>query len=425
MGIASGRFRVSNGRLAGEANLAAVSAAPPRPILLHALICIVLTGAFLALFDRLKPLTDMEGYLVDYRLRNGRLTQANPDLVYVSVDKTTYEGDFSDEMIAQAGADDQYFMSLLRGSWPWSRDLWAHAANRLIEAGAKGVLLDFIFPAEKPNDPELKAILDRHSPKIIIGALIDWTDDRMVLMPPSPSLIDADEFGDTSSDPRVGFLNIYTDADGTVRRGQYDFDLNQLIKNTIGSEFANELEGEGQVMRSAVSRAVELLGHKAKLPATDVRPLLRYTGLPETFKSISLRAIIDPVEWGSNYLQRDFFRGKFVVMGPGAAILKDFHRTPFGEHGAMMVGLELLLNHINAAIHGEFIEESSSTLNRGVIAAAGALGSSYCLAAAQRSVSRAYRSTAERALSGTGPVVLRLSKPNDQRHCDSLAVTEF
>ena len=99
--------------------------------------------------------------------------------------------------------------------------------------------------------------------------------------------------------------------------------------------------------------------------------MMRFAGPPETFRPISLKRLIDPEEWRTQFADTGFFRDKFVVIGPGSAILNDDHRTPFNTRGSKMIGSEVRLNEINAALHGELLVESSRTANRGVILVAG------------------------------------------------------
>jgi CHASE2 domain-containing sensor protein len=328
------------------------------------LITVVLTALALLLHDRIIILTDLENYLVDYRLRHCRPAPASPDLVYVSVDKTSYAGDFPNAVVQQAAGDDQYFMTLLRSEWPWTREIWAYVAERFMNTGAKGVLLDFIFPSEKPEDAELKAVLDRHAPRVVIGALVDPGEGSTSLIPPAATLIDPDQTGATINDSRVGLLNVRTSSDGVVRRGLYSLDLDSFFGlPETGSAKAPPL-------KTAVARAVAILNPGAEPPSGQ---LLRFAGPPGTFEPISLKRIIDAVEWKSQFADSDFFSGKFVLIGPGSAVLNDYHRTPFAEHGAEMSGPELLLNQINAALHNGFFTESTAGQNRMIIAGTGLL----------------------------------------------------
>jgi CHASE2 domain-containing sensor protein len=347
------------------------SPTPSRPTLPVIAFAIVLTIAALWAGERLALLGDLEGYLVDYRIRNGSMSARDPSLVYISVDKTTYAGDFPAELIGRATPDDQYFMTMLRDSWPWSRELWAHVGGRLLNAGAKGVLLDFVFPSEKPEDPELKAALDTYSPRLLVGALIDPSDDMISLIPPTSSLIEPGATGDSLSDPRVGLLNLRTDSDGVVRRAMYAVDLHAFVSATLGGNTPRSGETETRNLPSAAERAVRLINPSATFPSSTAHPLMRYTGPPGTFEPISLKRLIDPEEWRTQFAEKDFFRDKFVVIGPGSAILNDLHLTPFKTRGSKMTSSEVRLNQINAALQEGFYAESSQTTNRSVLLAAG------------------------------------------------------
>jgi adenylate cyclase len=369
---------VSNAPVAGDDNPPTAESAVgkthnPRRSILTAIICVGFTMLAYWSFDRLIPLGDAENYFSDYRLRNGRLAEKSSELVYISVDRTSYAGSFVDEVIAQAGPDDQYFMRLLEGEFPWTREIWGYVAGRLLDAGAKGVLLDFTFASEKPEDPELKTLLDKYSPRIVMGALVEVTDAMMTLVTPSPSLIEPNEFDDNLGDSRIGFANIHTDADGTVRRGLYDLSLNRLMHENLAPGKNELLNDNGQILHSLSSRGLRLLDPNADLPPPSTYPLIRYAGLPGTFEPISFKRLIDPAEWRTQFAAKDFFRDRLVIIGPGAAVFPDTHRTPFGLQGAIMDGPEIHLNYLNAALRNEFIAETSRPTNLTLILAAGGI----------------------------------------------------
>lgn len=371
--VAFGAHPSFNRTVAGEKETGGEQVASPanhRRSIIMALLCLLITLPTYLLFERFQPLADAEAYLVDYRLRTGRLTSTNPDLIYLSVDQISYESDFPIEPPVEGTAEELRMIDILRGTFPWTREVFGHVADKLINAGAKGVILDFIFSAEKENDEKLKAVLDRHNPKIVIGAMIEESDAMMGFALPSPTLIEPDEFGDSLGDPRVGFVNVSSDSDGVVRRGLYADGMYSLMRDYLTSQ---EVTDGGPPIYTLAARGMMLLGYSNSIPFGPDRPLFRYTGPGGSFNTISLKQIVDPRKWQTQLGGGEALRDKLIIIGPGASVFPDEQATPFGRFGPKMDGAELHLNLINAGIQKELIAETDSPTNRAIVLATGAV----------------------------------------------------
>src|SRR6267143_150345 len=61
-------------------------------------------------------------------------------------------------------------LSLMAAGWPWSREVYALLIERLLQAGARGVLLDLLFPKAGPGDEMLQTTLRRFPDRVAVGS---------------------------------------------------------------------------------------------------------------------------------------------------------------------------------------------------------------------------------------------------------------
>lgn len=342
-----------------------------RPRYRSFLAALAVSLIFYFAYDNIVPLQDAEKYFVDYRLRSGRMTAANNHLIYVSVDRVSYDQYFFGSVLTNATGDDRYYMETLRGEFPWNREIFAGAVSKLAEMGASRILLNFTFAVEKPEDPEMKKVLDRHADKVVIGASFEVSPSMIAFIYPSPTLIERNEFGEIPPDQRVGFVALHTDVDGIARRGLYDLSMNQLVKDNFGEH--GMFFPEDLTYQSFSSRIMRSFNRGNELPPPSEHPLLRFTGPRGAFTTVSFKDLFDPAVRKANFERTGFFKDKIVIIGPGKAVLPEQFRTPLRLGDATMDGSELHLNYLNAALQGELIKELSSPANKSLVLASGAI----------------------------------------------------
>jgi len=328
--------------------------------LIQALLCLALTLAVYFLHDRFKPLTDAEARMVDWRLRGGRMTPMDGRLVYLRIDRPGYAEDFPVSTPIDGSERERRLIELLRGDFPWTREVFALVSDKLMRAGARGVLFNFVFSSEKEQDLSFKSVLDQYRPRVVLGALIEATENTTQFIPPSHSLIEPDAFGDNLADPRVALLNIQSDADGQARHGLYADGLFALIAGAA-------TEDPGPLVYTLAARGMALLGHSNVVPKGTARPLFRYSGPAGAFPAVSLKQIAAPMQWHDDLAGGAFFRDKLVLVGPGPEVFDDRQATPLGD----METSELHLNLINAGLHAGFIAETNLPTDRAVVLGAG------------------------------------------------------
>ncbi len=337
---------------------------------------------FLALYWRgYEPLQKLEYYTEDLRTRLGVKTPVDPRLVLIGIDRPSDAGcDFDDGVEIQANPD----LQLLQRSFPWSREVWARLIQRLADAGAKVIVVDLIFSGQGEGDDALKAVLDKYRDQVVIGANFrdlraDRGKDSLTLDVPNASVLNSSSTN-AAFDDRVGFVNIWTDSDNVERRARYRLDSAHL-----------DLLPDGAMVESLAARALRKFGRPELIPAGFDEARFRYTRAPGFgYGVIPIGDVLGPKTWEKNYQNGEFFKGKIVLVGPTADIFQDAHETPFPNiekngrvYSSAMLGPEIHLNIIGAALHREFLRETEIATNKIIIVLAGLLTLGLCFFARQ------------------------------------------
>lgn len=304
----------------------------------------LLTFLGISLLDLSRPLwyVRLTNLYRDALSRAGRTTAANPDLVFLAIDANSVSLDETDihELYGLTGndSDSARALRLMTKRYPWSREVYALALQRLVEAGARVVAFDVIFPGPAEDDPLFRAALERHADRVVIGS--NFVDQSLTR--PTDALIPQT----APIDRRVGFTNFWADDDDVVRCARFQVTFAQLR----GDLHSPDPEEFSSLAAAVMSKA----GFAQDVPAGLGNHQLRFTGEPRRgFVPHSLFEIFVPDYWRQNYQSGKFFRDKIVIVGAEGNWQHDDHPTPFGN----MPGAELHLNAINAALHHEFVRE--------------------------------------------------------------------
>jgi adenylate cyclase len=332
-------------------------------------ICAVCTLTFLVLWQRgFVPLQQMEFAAQDWQTRLGRKTPMDDRLVLIGIDKPVYLSDFSDEEL-----QGEPVLRLLQKDYPWSRAVWARLIEKLSDAGAKVIVFDIVFNTPREGDEELRRALEKYQDRVVIGYYInDANTDRgnvLELQLPYSSVLTSAGTNSLVEDDRLGYANIWPEFDDTLRRASY---------RQTGEQLGNILPAE-VVLESLDTRALRKFGRPDLIPPGFDARLFRYTAAPGCeFIPHPVGDVLSPKLWEHNYHGGKDFKGKIVLIGPTAKILHDFHNTPFTDPKAM-AGPEIHLQIINAALHGEFLDEPSLTACLFIITLAGVIAGVLCL----------------------------------------------
>jgi len=208
---------------------------------------------------------------------------------------------------------------LMNRVYPWSREVYAAAIDRLVAGGVRTVVVDLIFSAPHDSFPEgdavLRECLERHKGRVVLGASLagrragGGVSDAVFF--PHAGLIEHD----WPVDDRIGLVTYVPDADAVIRQTQFRHALHPgLPERTIHSLAAATLRLQG-------------LGDRVP-DGTDAH-FVRFGDLTE-YEPVSLHEIFVPALWEQNYGEGRAFAGKTVFLGPVAQQLQDFHTTPLG-----------------------------------------------------------------------------------------------
>ena len=331
-------------------------------------ICAVSTLLLVILGSRgFVPLQQVEWFTQDWQARLGRKTPLDNRLVLVGIDKPVYGADFSAEELQR-----EPVLRELQDNFPWSRDVWARLIEKLADAGAKVIVLDLVCASAGEGDDALHQALEKFKDRVVIGYDINvgQTDrgEFKELLLPNPAILPSDATHSAVEDERLGYVNIWPDFDGTLRRVS--------LRQT--SAQVGELVPEGVVLESLDGRALRQFGRADAIP-TDFRSrLFRYTAVAGSgYRPYPIGDILSPKLWETNFASGNDFKGKMVLIGPTAGIFHDAHDTPFNDP-KQMSGPEIHLQILNAALHGEFPCELTPRASLLVLTLTGAVAAALC-----------------------------------------------
>ena len=328
-----------------------------------AVLCALCTAAVLVLHATSPPFRRFENQARDLVTQYfTRRATIDPRLVYVAIDDQTMnvgQSLFPDDLAASPALRE------MATSFPWPRDIYAMIIERLMQAGAKVVVFDMLFPSERDGDAQLKAALDKYGDHVVIGS--NFVDDPRPGSPRSLTLPAPDLIANGMTDSRVGYVNFWPDyLDGVIR----------TVKYRLTQTEAFQTSDNGQLYYSLAARALQKSGFGSTVPG-GIRGLrfapednpppnmlaslipdawkqrLHWTpaAQPEGFKPVSLFMLFLPDAWKRNFQDGAYFKDKIVLVGPYGNSLKDQLLTPYG----LMDGPEIHLNAINDALHSDFV----------------------------------------------------------------------
>ena len=344
----------------------------------HALICAAVFFGVAGLYQLERAgyagrtLLNWENRYRDVVTTTGRFNPPDERLVFLGIDSTSVSLSELDLQTLYSevapGTVEFQALEIMAAGWPWSREIHGLLAERLLQAGARVVVFDLLFPKPGPGDDAFRLRIDHFGGRIIVGSnfiseVIGPAQQAWALTLPSDSIMpDAGP-----ENPAIGYVNFWPDFDGVVRTVQYRATLEQM-QGGLAPAAINDDVPMSLALRAARSAGLTDL-------ADPVRPrLIRFSGPPGTFTPIPVYQTFVPLYWQRNFAGGDFFRDKIVLIGPAGNWAHDEHATPFGQ----MPGPELQLNSINALLHHAFIYEAPPST--GLLLMALAAGAAWFLA---------------------------------------------
>jgi adenylate cyclase len=327
-------------------------------LLILASICVFWTGLiFLGHFFSDVPFLSTpwrsEQSFEDLLRKEGRKTVAPRDFVFLGLDQNTLQ---MPPLTAEEVAGNRAFQLMTERPFPWSREVWALLLDRLVEAGARVVIFDFLTNPPNNGDAAFHAALDRHHDKVVLGANFEFSENQRQEITPNETLIPSPQL----LDDRVGFVNFWPDPiDGKVRALTYQVTDRQLM--------GFPPQPNEEVYESLSARALAKIGHGNEVPRDFRSHMIRFTE-PGAFEPRPLYEVFDPKLWHANYADGAFFKDKIVMVGPSAQVLHDFVDTPMSP---MTSGPGLHLEAMAAALGQEFLQPTPADIGLALVAAAG------------------------------------------------------
>ncbi|MFQ3670558.1 MAG: adenylate/guanylate cyclase domain-containing protein [Verrucomicrobiia bacterium] len=334
--------------------------------LILATICLLCTAisTFLSLT---KPLQRAQLSFEDTLLVHGRQAPKSDAFEILALDPNSM---LLDQSLLPGEIEQIEPLRLLASSWPISRAFYAAVLDKLAHAGARLVFFDFMFPREGQGDPAFQEAIERHANIVLLASNLAYpTSDQggsIVFSLPSPSLLPSQDI----DDPRTALVNFWSDdLDGVTRRARYRLGLWQ-IGDTQSASPPPLAPGE-PVLYTFAGQTLRRLGLSSRIPQPDGSlKRFRFAGPPGTFQPRPIHEIFLPKFWEQNFHQGEIFRDKIVMIGPYGNFFKDELRTPFALD---FPGPELHLHALNAALHGEFLDETTRTQNYALLLTSGLL----------------------------------------------------
>lgn len=236
-------------------------------------------------------------------------------------------------------------LQLIKQGWPWSREVYVDAATKLLDAGARCVMLDFMFTGPSGEHPEgdakMRKLLDERPGKIVLAA--NFTEQTglngitEMLQKPWEGFVP-----DTNPPPsNVGFINYVPDFDNVVRAARF--------QRSILHDDRADLAHLDQ-LPSAPTAALRLSGLGDVVPNDDAPHPIRFTS-PDAYPAYSVHEIFVPDMWQDNFKGGAVFKDKIVLIGPAAPHMQDYHVVPVGR----ILGVQVHAQVIAAALNHSYV----------------------------------------------------------------------
>ncbi len=309
------------------------------PAILGVLIFLVALYSFNWTGD---PLVKVDRQLLDEFHVRGKKTPARDDIVVLAIDDASLTRSQAwPEDIAVSPA-----LQAMEGRFTiWPRRLWAMTLDRLFEAGARQVFLDFTFfgTTTPEDDKALNDALRRHKGKVVIGAKFNGTDvsGREAFRIDYPdSSISGSEIPEEGS---WGFLNFWSDFDGKIRQAHY-----QTTLWKVEGGVADPTERLSPSIALAIARRVNVTA--SAIAPENAR--FRFCDA-NAYPPVSLHHIFLPDFWKDNFSGGAAFKDKIIFIGATAQEQHDYFNTPLGE----LSGVHIHAHALTALLAGSFLQE--------------------------------------------------------------------
>ncbi|MBX7157524.1 MAG: adenylate/guanylate cyclase domain-containing protein [Verrucomicrobiae bacterium] len=281
----------------------------------------------------------IEAKTVDWRYRLRPVQAPNTNIVLVGITPSSLDlSAVPDEEIQRSSV----LREMRKPYKGWDRQIYTAVLKKLMEAGASVVVFDFVFLGENLGDVLFAEAIEKYQDHVVLGSMFTYEEgqsNRSVgYITPKPLLLSSNNL------PVVGFVTIWPEVDGVIRRGHY--------RTSLLREFGRPDDTEDLIALSALG-VKKFLG-KLVTPDYYDSNFINFSGPALTFPIYPLEDLFSDKTWNSKpYRSGALFKDKIVVVGPADEIFKDQHMTPLG----MMLGLEVQANLISTLLTNSSLQE--------------------------------------------------------------------
>lgn len=291
----------------------------------------------------------------DAMIRHGKLVEPRPDVVFLGIDESSLALD----QLMPEEIEASPVLTKMKQSFPWSREVHAEAIKKVLDAGARVVILDLVFSAaslDADGDAALAFAMDDYRDRVVIATMFAEQNGKMSYLNPAGEILEPEG----PQDPRVGYASFWPDPVDQVIRATHP----RITLSEANEEDARPGE---PVYQSLAAAAIRQLGYGDKLPSGTGPFPMRYCrprgfdhpgeDAIHPYRMYPIYEIFVPDLWKANYKNGEFFKDKIVLIGPAASIFQDYKATPFGQ----MLGPQLQLTALTCLLDADGKLEPYST----------------------------------------------------------------
>src|SRR6185369_534726 len=155
-----------------------------------------------------------EGILIDRRYLLRGQTLPEPEIKLVGLGTTSFQLDsLSPEEIAASP-----ILQKMQQPWPWDRSVYAAILEKLMNAGAKVVMFDFVFASETKGDDVFAKALEKYKDHVVVGEM--FADENGADSKTKKLILPNDHLLSSNAESVVGLVTLWPDDD-IVRRSRY------------------------------------------------------------------------------------------------------------------------------------------------------------------------------------------------------------
>lgn len=236
--------------------------------------------------------------------------------------------------IVVVGIDDKSLQKL--GAWPWPRDIFARAVNKINESDAAVLGIDVLFLESRPGDAALLESIKNSDLKVTLGTKI----------------VDSDNYKSSfiADNIKHSYINIITDPDGKLRKIspflEIQGDCLESFSLTIVKEYLNVTDEP-----NCDSTDISLRDNIIRI-SNDNNLQFQYTD--NSFKIISFQDLL------SDSFDKNQLKDKIVLLGSTTIDLRNNLNDNFIDiKGNTIAGIQVHANIINSYLENNFLNPTS------------------------------------------------------------------